>query len=75
MTLKIHQNYFDGKKDLVLVFQILDPQEYEMWRLKHLVAENSMEGQEKKLFDSACNIEMDLELLGNHNCVVFLWWY
>ena len=42
-----------------------------MWLEQRQQAEVALEGRDSLLFDSACNIEKDLELLGKINPLVF----
>ena len=45
-------------------FQTISKAEYTKWQQEHLEAETSMEDRERKLMDSACRMECNLELLG-----------
>lgn len=53
-----------GLRTLCLTRRVLTQAEYENWRTKHALIELSIDDREQMLFESACEIEVNLELLG-----------
>ncbi|XP_015906001.1 phospholipid-transporting ATPase VA [Parasteatoda tepidariorum] len=53
-----------GLRVLCMAKKIISPEEYKVWLPCHLAAELCIEDKDKKLYQSACNIERNLELLG-----------
>ncbi|XP_052278161.1 phospholipid-transporting ATPase VA-like isoform X2 [Dreissena polymorpha] len=53
-----------GLRTLCMAKKTISHSEYTTWSAAHLAAESSLEEREEKLYESACKIEDNLELLG-----------
>ncbi|XP_061742847.1 probable phospholipid-transporting ATPase VD [Nerophis ophidion] len=54
----------EGLRTLCIAKKVMEEEEYEAWRRKHLLAESSIENREELLLDSAQRLETNLTLLG-----------